>query len=264
MANVQFTINNVSASSVTYQGQTITAGNSYTPTAVAQMLFASDPGLIADILNNKVSISIGGNTLNSDSAIRLLMVLNSTTLIGGTDQTPIGNVGDSLKTTGAVTVTSGSSQYYLDQGQMFTAGVTVNAASSTTDNGLVYFRNPAGSGKEIFIVKILIGSEIANVTFVYKIFKNPTISANGTAIATHQANIGLTSTPVALLTSLPTVTSATQIIAAVGAGQNTPAAPLGAEFNIALQPNNSILITGNPASNNRAVSMTIVWIEVPV
>lgn len=81
MPNVQFTINNISSNTVTYQGQSITASNSYTPSAALQSDFASDPGVIADLLSSSISITIGNNTWSGLIALEVLkaiQILSST------------------------------------------------------------------------------------------------------------------------------------------------------------------------------------------
>lgn len=70
--NVQYTINNISAVSVVYQGQTIVAGGSFTPGVLQQAIFASDPGLIADTLGGKVTIGIGTHTWSNLSGVQIL------------------------------------------------------------------------------------------------------------------------------------------------------------------------------------------------
>ena len=72
MANVQYTINNVSTNTVTYQGQSILASASFTPSASNQSIFASDPGVIADVLANILTITIGSNTWSGPIAVKVL------------------------------------------------------------------------------------------------------------------------------------------------------------------------------------------------
>lgn len=72
-----FTLNNISASSVTYMGQTINAGASYTPPAASQAVFAGDVGLVADLLSNIITITVGNNTWSGDIAYRVLLILSS-------------------------------------------------------------------------------------------------------------------------------------------------------------------------------------------
>lgn len=70
--NVPYTIKNVSGGSLAYQGQTIVNGGSYTPSTSTQAQFAADPGLIADVLANKVIISIGTYEWSGAVAVEVL------------------------------------------------------------------------------------------------------------------------------------------------------------------------------------------------
>jgi hypothetical protein len=73
--------------------------DTYTPTVTNQQVFATDPGVIADILANKISISIGSSSLNAQGAVEVLRALSSVYLTGATDGADIGNVLDALKVT---------------------------------------------------------------------------------------------------------------------------------------------------------------------
>lgn len=72
MAVNLYTINNISTATVTYNGQAIAASTSYTPILSDQPKFASDPGLIADILANVVTITIGANVWSGAAAVEVL------------------------------------------------------------------------------------------------------------------------------------------------------------------------------------------------
>lgn len=75
MTNAQFTINNVSSSSLTYQGQTILAGTSFTPSSTQQPVFASDPGLSVDVLAGNATITIGSQTWGDGIAASMLEII---------------------------------------------------------------------------------------------------------------------------------------------------------------------------------------------
>lgn len=76
-----FTINNTSSSSVTYQGITITAGNSYTPPEPGTN-FVEDFLLIKDIIAGNVTLTFGADTYASDTALKIVSAINqkSTTI----------------------------------------------------------------------------------------------------------------------------------------------------------------------------------------
>lgn len=181
-------------------------------------------------------------------------------LRGNTDNTLIGNTGDRLKVDSVVSIDIGSS---LDANQAYSCAVKgINAASAATDNPLMLLRNPSGSGKNIYITAIHAGCEITNVNSTFSIFVNPTVTANGTGQDEVANSIG-TGAPasVALLTTLPTVSAIGTRLAARTQGQNTNSEDVLSAQYIKIAPDNSILITADPSSNNRAQTISIFWIE---
>lgn len=261
------------------------------------------------------------------------------TIEGGTDGTIIGNTGNRLNTTSSTSVST-----YLESNQMYSAAWDVNATSSGADNPLLLLRNPLGSGKNLFIVKIFAGCTIQNVSVEFNTYANPTFNttvANITDITQlglsttvtvttatpHSATVGATATiagtvnfngnwtvatvtsatvytftksavlltttettgtssvpsslgtartpvprfvgnsapaAVALVNTLPTVSSNGTAMTVQVTGQNSNSLEYDDEFTLAIAPNNAILITGNPLSNNRNCVVTVIWAEVSV
>ncbi len=145
---------------------------------------------------------------------------------------------------------------------MFSVGLAINMATASTDNPLILLRNPSGSGKRIMIWQLFVGVNVTNVSALFKVFANPTVTANGTSQTVYSRKIGQALTPVGLVNTLSTVSSAGSQLQAFSLGQNTNAEPMVSEFSIMLEPNNSMLITGSPSSNNREAAVTVTWTEV--
>lgn len=181
-------------------------------------------------------------------------------LLGGTDGTVIGNSGDSLKVS-SVTPT----QQYVDNNQLYAAAVDVSMASSNTDNPLIYFRNPSGSGKRMYIRAISCGCTVTNVGAEWKIFSMPTVTVNGTSLPAYARNLN-NSQPAAtaLVTTLPTVSSSGNFQGVLVTGQNTTSITFSEDYSICLQPNSAILLTGSPSSNNRNAAISLAWAEVTI
>ena len=153
---------------------------------------------------------------------------------------------------------------YLQTNKLYSVGVDTSMTSSGTDNPLLYFRNPSGSNKTVYVFGIKVGVTITNVQAEFKVFHTPTVTANGTTVTPSVRNVG-NSQPVAssLVTSLPTVSANGTQFNNINVGQNNNSMPiLDGHFTIALQPNTSLLVTGNPSSNNRNASITVLWAEV--
>lgn len=287
--------------------------------------------------------------------------LSNSTISGGTDGTTIGNISDRLKTASTVYDSGGTESgtstnpftvavalsYAPDlfAGRLFGASTEVNAAVSGSDNPQVLLRNPLNSGKNYFIYKVNTGCNVTNITAVFKVFGNPTLSSTVanisnitqgglsttvtvTTVTSHSATVGATAviagttnfngswtvvsvtsatvytftrTPAplfpivettgtstvasslgtvlngyalkrvasptaatALLTTIPTVSSNGQQLLNLSQGQNSTSPPLIDAAQISLEPGQTLLITARPASNNREMSISLIWSEVAV
>lgn len=139
----------------------------------------------------------------------------------------------------------------------------LNAATSGTDNTAILVRNPNGSGKIAYFYVISAGVQINNVFMTYKVFANPTITTNGTAQTPVSLNIGGGAGAASILiNTLPTVSANGSAIVAKLMSQNGAAVEMTSDGIIALNPNNSMLITAHPQSNNRVSAYTIQWAEI--
>lgn len=146
---------------------------------------------------------------------------------------------------------------YLDKTFGFAIGI--NQPSAGTDNPLIFLKNPTGSGKIIYLKFVSYGTAVANVSGVIRIYKNPTTTANGTAQTIVQ--FGTASTAMQLFT-VPTVTSNGTMEQTAATGQNSNSLLIDFAYEIQVAANSTILITGNPGSNNRQAEISMRWIEL--
>ncbi len=146
---------------------------------------------------------------------------------------------------------------------MFSVSFNLAALTAGIDNPILFFRNPVGSGKNVYLHKMSLGCTVTNVAVEFKLFANPTTSANGTGLTIRNRDVGGAGTStIALANSGPTVSvSGSQLWNSV-IGQNGNSLDIDHEFGIKLNPNNSLLITANPSSNNRNVTVTLSWLEI--
>jgi hypothetical protein len=141
-------------------------------------------------------------------------------------------------------------------------GVELSMASSGSNNPLILIKNPVGSGKTFYLWEITAASSVANVAAIFKLFSNPTIGANGTAVIPLNRNIGGTGSSAMSVYKLPTITSAVEQLASFEYGQNSESVYYSALFSLLLLPGQNLLLTGDPLSNNRMSQLTLVWAEV--
>lgn len=151
----------------------------------------------------------------------------------------------------------------VDLGYVYGVAANIAAATSGTHNPLLYIKNPSGSGKQLYLYRMTTGITVANVFMNFRLYANPTVSANGTALTISNRDIGHAWGASAMQAySVPTVTSlGTAIHANWVIGQNTNSIDGVESFALHVEANSTILLTGNPSSNNREAAIYIAWAE---
>ena len=206
---------------------------------------------------------------------------NTQALIGGsvTTAAPTYTTGTvnplSLDTSGSLRVnvgtTTGSGSIpntdsmsdFVRANKVYTIAEQMAMASSAADNPLILIKNPAASGKILYLYKVIVACSVTNVATVFKYFANPTITANGAAVTASNNNIGGGGPASVMLTySLPTITANGTIYSIQTYGQNSNSISVVEDMSIAINPGSNFLITGKPGSNNREATITVVWAEV--
>ena len=178
---------------------------------------------------------------------------------GGSDDTLIGNVSDALK----VTAGSSGQKELVAAGQVFCAVVDdFNLSSFSTDNTILLIKNPNASGKNLYIIDVFAGTLESSVAIKYKVFANPTITSNGTSktITSRTIKASPTASVMEAYTG-PTVSANGTALSEFVNQQASNAVSILTSFQIRLEPNNNLLITGKPSSNNRTAILTVVWSE---
>lgn len=147
-------------------------------------------------------------------------------------------------------------------GQVYTVSTTLNMAIGGTQNPLVLLRNPAGSGKVLRILRITAGCTASNVQTTFRLHSGVTITLGGITITPVTTNVGSGAVAVALASTLPTLSVLGNLMMGTHAGQNSQSMDLTKGYEVYLQVNNNLLISGEPVSNNREAVVTVVWAEV--
>jgi hypothetical protein len=154
------------------------------------------------------------------------------------------------------------SSLYASQDKLYSIVSEINL-SGTGEVDAFLFRNPTGSGKVVYITKLiacLISSVSAEVRI--RVYKSPTVTVNGTAVTVSPARIG-GSPPasIVLCNSLPTISArGTQIRIFNSANSGTFTDDINSR--IILEANTSLLITGQSTSTNKPLGLNLAWIEV--
>ena len=153
---------------------------------------------------------------------------------------------------------------FVKDGIVFSLSTEVNLASKTLNNPVYLLRNPALSGKVIYLWELLSGVDASAVNGIFHIHKNPTVAADGTPELPSNRDIGNVGLSAMEIFSLPTILALGPEMVATEKGQNSNHTNYAAIFSLFVEPGNTILVTGKPEQNNIPGLFTLVWAEVPI
>lgn len=173
------------------------------------------------------------------------------------------DTGDNLKVnpSGSINVQDISSSY-AEQDKLYSIAAEINLSGIGEVNAFL-FRNPSGSGKTVYLTKLitcLISSVGAEVRV--RVYKSPTVTSNGASITVSPARIG-GSPPasLSLCTALPTISSRGTLIRVFNSA-NTSTFTNEIDSRIIVEANNSFLITGQSTSTNKPLGLNLAWVEL--
>lgn len=158
--------------------------------------------------------------------------------------------------------TSGAPAINTEWGQMFQTSTNSQALTGTTETAFFYFQNPNGSGKTAKIYNIEFGPTLGNNYVTYRIYLNPTVTANGTGLTetgNRQTNQASTVVNTFLI---PTVSSnGTLLKTIVNSGLSGSTREVLYNFGFWIEANNSLLITRTLSANATIGGVNIMWAE---
>jgi hypothetical protein len=135
--------------------------------------------------------------------------------------------------------------------------------SSSTESAFVLFRNPALSGKDFIIGRLLLDTVSKNQSCIMRIYAVPTITVVGTAITIGSRKLkGVPPTSSALLYSAPTATSfgTKAFVLSTGVGQQTLIDFV--DQTVLVGPGFDLLMTAQSTANNALICVSASWAEI--
>lgn len=150
------------------------------------------------------------------------------------------------------------------EGTLAASGKVFSIQVSPTITGLaetaaVLLKNPSGSGKNLYLIRIQSDPFSKNDNPVLKMYHTPTVTANGTTATPVNTNLGSATTSIANAFTLPTVTANGTIVQALAATNDSVV--LNMDFSRVIQPGQAILITETISTINTANGIFIKWAE---
>lgn len=94
----------------------------------------------------------------------------------------------------------------FEQGRLFSVNSNVVTLGTTAESPVFLIRNPNASGMTLHLYRISVDIAADSSSTYIRVYKNATVTANGTAVATNKLNTDGTYTPQTLGSISPTVT----------------------------------------------------------
>lgn len=188
-------------------------------------------------------------------------------LRGGTDNTIIGNSGDSLKVTNTTVISNReewNDQIIKGNGYCFTT-LDGQLSVGTADKPVLYLKNNSGT-KTVYIYSIFMVADAAvpGNWLEYRLYYQPTITVNGTALTIVNGIAGNSSSSVANAYANPTASSKGSLIRVWEDGAGNSPGPLkqpSANRYWILPPGTSLLVTASAKGNSTIMYGTFDWFE---
>jgi hypothetical protein len=166
------------------------------------------------------------------------------------------------------TAIASPSQIAASLGQVYVTSFEVDLPANGTETPTVYIKNPTASGKTL-ILKIVSATceDATNGAAVIRLYGDPITSVNGTSETVSSTSIGGgAAASVMTAFSGPTVSVNGTLLFAINTGSGNVAnagdMPLNFDGLIRVSANHTLLITGEPSTNNMNYSFTVMWQEV--
>jgi hypothetical protein len=167
-----------------------------------------------------------------------------------------------------ITAIASPSQLAAALGQVYVTSFEFTLPTNGTESPAVYIKNPNGSGKT-FVLKLVCATceDATNGAAIIRIYGDPTTSVNGTAQTVSSTSIGggAAASVMAAFSGPTTSANGTGVFAVNTASGNVGSSgimPIDFDGLIRVSANHTLLITGEPSTNNMVYSFTVLWQEV--
>lgn len=151
-------------------------------------------------------------------------------------------------------------QEKITEGKGFVLTTNFVSISGTSVVNFLLLRNPNNSGKTIRIKKIVYQHRIKVATDIsrFRIYRNPTITSNGTALTINKMIFTQPNTPVLLSSLTPTISSVGTLFKVYTVVNSLL---IDEDLTFFILPNENILVTVQNAATNKECAITLEFIE---
>jgi len=149
--------------------------------------------------------------------------------------------------------------WVVDTGRV--VGGSGDATFDTTDTALLLIKNPVGSGKSLKLFSRTYGVNVVNVMARFRLFVDPTLTADGTALPIIGARQTMSGRTVASAFKSPGVSSLGSLVDTFVVGQNNSGQVIFENLTVWLEPGHNWIIGVTASSNSRPVDIALKWVE---
>ena len=149
---------------------------------------------------------------------------------------------------------------YATFGKAFTVSTNLVTISGTSEQALLLLKNPSGSGKKILTSHFNFGLDTTTAREVIRVYKNPTVTSNGTSLTIENTLIKASPPSSACEAyKFPTVSSNGTLLNMTIMPANQPSRGFNRFYLV--EPDNSILVTVELSVGSVDGFLDIYWIE---
>lgn len=148
----------------------------------------------------------------------------------------------------------------VSEARAFTFTTGLGNIAGNTEQPLALLTNPSGSGKKILVTHFLFGTDSSNVRSIWRAYKNPTVTANGTALTI--VNTYIKPSPMVSAMEayhMPTVSANGTALNMAISPANAPSRGVSRWY--FMEPGNSLLVTIENSQSNADSFGDVYWVE---
>ena len=148
-------------------------------------------------------------------------------------------------------------------GNLYSYSYSTVLTTSGSEVSIGILKNPVANTKSLYLISVLMSNHTSAAGIALRVYKNPTITANGTAAVIQPQIIGGSQVASVMQLFVPTgigiSNNGTSLVA--GLSTLTPI-PNGSTFPIIAPSVNTFLITAVPFAASQTLDLTLIWAEI--
>ena len=146
----------------------------------------------------------------------------------------------------------------LINGNMYVASTNAISLTLNTEQDFLLIKNPNGNTVNLYLMIHPQSNVVSTSSVTWRLYKSPTVTANGTSITINNMDIGSSNTSAAQIFSQPTATVNGTLLNVSLTSAGADVTPFGMYI---LEANQTMLLTAQPSSVNTLHAASIKWSE---